>query len=324
MRLKRLLKLFSSAMASLYLAALSGNAIAGDYPNAPIRLIVPFSAGGSTDVIGRILAEKLSKTLGANFVVENKPGAGGGIGSAEVAHATPNGYTLLLATSSTHGINPWLYKNLSYDAAADFTAVTMLTSTDYGLAVPMNHKARSVKDLVKESAEEPLNYGSPGNGTTGHLAAALFGLVSGGKFEHIPYKTAAMTDLIAGRLDFMFDNTSTFIPQTRNNSLRILATTGEKRSILTPDIPTMKEAGFPDYQIIGWFSLLAPAGTPTEIIDVLNHAVRKVMSEPEVETRIIALGNTPMTMTPQESNEYLKSQREFFRSLVKKANLKID
>jgi tripartite-type tricarboxylate transporter receptor subunit TctC len=303
-----------------------GHAQANDYPNRPIRLVIPFTPGGGTDTIGRLVGQYVAKSLNQSVVVENKPGAGGSIGTQDVARAPADGYTLLLATSSTHGINPWLYSKLPYDAIRDFTPVSMLATTDYALAVNVNAPLKTVADLISQAQTTRTVFASSGNGTTSHLAGALFAKLSNTQLEHIPYKSSgpALNDLLGNQVSFMFDNTSVILPHAKAGKLRILATSGAQRSAVTKDVPTLMESGLANYEIIGWWALLAPAGTPPAIIEKLNMEVVKALEAPEVKNRLLAIGNEPYATTAAQAKQYIESELKKFKPVVELAGAKLD
>ena len=297
------------------------------YPSRRITLIIPFGAGGATDFLGRLLAQKMSASMGQPFVVENRPGAGGSIGSLEVARAPANGYTLLLGTSSTHGINPWIYK-LPYDVAKDFAPISMIATTEYALSVnpKFNPGITTIKDLLNLGKSRPTTYASTGNGTTSHLGAALFAKITKTDFVHVPYKSQApaQIDLLSGQVDFMVDNVSTVLPQAKADKLRILATTGRTRTTVTSEVPTMIEAGVADYEIVGWFVLLAPAGTPDAVVNVLNAEAVKALNLPDVRERMLADGNNSFPASAAVTKAYLASQLAKFKAVVDAAGARVD
>lgn len=324
-----MIKVKLTALLFLLVSGFSAVSLAADeiFPSRRITLIVPFGSGGATDQIGRILAQKMSVGLNQAVVVENRPGAGGSIGSLEVARSTANGYTLLLGTSSTHGINPWIYK-LPYNVAKDFIPVSMLATTEY--AVSINPKVHptilSVQDLTQLTRTRQITYGSAGNGTTSHLGGALYTKLSGANFDHIPYKTPAsvLTDLLGGQVDFTVDNISTVLPHVKSGKLRVLATTGQTRESVLPDTPTMRESGVPGYELVGWFVLLAPAGTPDAVINKLNSEVVKALNQPELRERLLSDGNKPMPSSPNEAKAFIDAQLIQFKSAVEAANARIE
>lgn len=299
-----------------------------EYPTKKISIIVPFAAGGAADLLARLVADKMSSSVGQVVVVENRPGGGGSIGSAEVARAAPDGYTLLLGTSSTHGINPWVFK-LPYEVARDFTPVTTLGFTDYALTInPKTHPGvSSVSDFLKRSsADKPLSYATMGNGTTSHLASALLSKKTNTPLTHVPYKaqSQAQTDLLGGRVDFFIDNLSSVIPQAKAGSLKILATTGPGRSAAALGAPTIAEQGIPGYEVVGWFALFVPAGTPDSVVARLNSEVSKAMQNPDVRARLTAVDIRPVHMSPVESGAFIASQLANFKALVELAGAKAE
>jgi len=273
------------------------------WPSRPIKMVIPFGAGGGTDVIGRFLAQKLSEGLGQTVVVETRPGAGGSLGSAEVARAPADGYTILLGSSSTHGINPGMYAKLPYDPIKDFEPIGLIATNLFVMSVPKDSPVKTVTDLVRLSQAAPgqYDYASSGNGTTSHLAAALFVSMSGAKLTHIPYKSnvPGLTDLMAGRVAMMFDNITAMQRQISAGTIRPLATTGLKRNAVLQDVPTLDEAGIKGYDLRGWFCLLAPAGTPMAIVSRLNQELVRVIAMPEVGEKLISLGADPESSSPQ-------------------------
>lgn len=299
---------------------------ANDYPSRPVRIVIPFTPGGGSDSLGRVVAQKLSEAFRQQFIVDNKPGAGGSIGTREVAGAAPDGYTLLLGTSSTHGINPWIYARLGYDPLKDFAQVSMLATTEYSLSVPTSLPVKNVAELIKLGQSTPTNYASSGNGTTSHLAAALFSSYSKTPFVHVPYKSSApaLTDLLGGQVAFMFDNVSVHLPHAQSGKLRILATTGTQRTRVTPEVPTLVESGIAGYEMVGWFCLLAPPGTPAAIADELNRQVTKLLSDPGVAEKLRLVGNEPFASTPEETRAYIATQLQMYRKVVEVAGAKAE
>jgi tripartite-type tricarboxylate transporter receptor subunit TctC len=309
------------------MGAASAQSPSPQWPSKPVTIVVPFTPGGGGDSLTRMLSQPLMEALGQTIIVDNKPGAGGSIGAKFVAAATPDGYTLLNGTSSTHGINPWLYARLGYDVLKDFEPITVLAISDYALGVPMNSPARSVSDLLTMHKTNKLMYASSGNGTTSHLASALFANLSQSDFQHVPYKSSgpALQDLIGGQISFFFDNTSVLMPQAKAGKLRILATSGASRSAATPDVPTMAESGVPQYDVIGWWALFAPANTPKPVIERLHKEVSKVLESPAIRQKIVAMGNiVAPPMSPAEAKAFVKSEYEKFGTIVKMAGVKLD
>ena len=296
------------------------------YPARQIRLVIPFTAGGGSDSIGRLLGQKLAEAFRQPVVIDNRPGAGGSIGTREVQRAAADGYTLLLATSSTHGINPWIYANIGYDAIRDFAPVSMLATTDYALAVPAASPNRTVADQRREGKTGKIDYASSGNGTTSHLAGALLATLSKTPFVHVPYKSSgpAQTDLLGGQVAFAFDNTSVYLPHAKAGRVRILATSGATRSPVAREVPTVMESGVPGFDVIGWVCLLAPAGTPSFVVAALNREVVRIMALPDVREKVSAGGNEVLTTTPAETTAYMATQLARFKVMVDAAGAKAD
>jgi tripartite-type tricarboxylate transporter receptor subunit TctC len=311
--------LFAAALAA------AAQACAQSYPTRPVRVVVGFTPGGGVDINARLLAAKLSELLGQQFVVENKPGAGTNIANESVAKSAPDGYTLLF-TSPAVAINMSLYKNPPYDALRDFAGVSVFSESTNLLVVPAALPARSVKDLVAMAKEKPgaLNYSSAGQGTTQHLAGELFKLRTGTNIVHVPYKGSApaLTALIAGDVQLGFINPVAAGPHVTSGRLRALAVAGAKRSALFPDVPTMKEAGFPGVEVALWYGLLAPKQTPREIVQALAAAVAKAAHDDEVKKRLAADGAEPVGNTPEEFDRQLREDIAKYGEVVKVSGAK--
>jgi tripartite-type tricarboxylate transporter receptor subunit TctC len=285
-------------------AALLGFAAhAQSYPAKPIRLVVPFPAGGATDIFGRAVSQKLGEKLGTTIVVDNKPGAGGTIGSDIVAKAPADGYTLLLATSSTHAIGPSFGNKLPYDAVADFTPIAHVGNAPSIMVVPNNAPARSVKEWVEYARKNPgkLNYASSGNGTVVHLTAEYFKSQTGLYLVHIPYRGTALAipDLVSGKIDLLFDSLPSGLPHVKEGRLRALGITSLKRSPLLPDLPAISET-VPGYESVTWFGLYGPKGMPAELVARVNTALNQALQDADVKDRLARLGIDPVGGTPQQ------------------------
>ncbi|OZI30627.1 hypothetical protein CAL29_21745 [Bordetella genomosp. 10] len=294
------------------------------WPEHPIRIIVPTAPGGGSDTVARLIAQKLSSGLnGAAVIVDNKPGAGGLIGTKELLRYPADGYTLLLATSSTHGINPWVYPDVDYDVKKDFSAVSILAATDYALATQSGSPYQSLGELLAAARKKSILYGSSGVGNTGQLAAELLARDTGSKFSQVPYKAAmpALNGLLGGDTVFMFENTSLFLPYVRDGKLRLLATTGAKRSIVAPEVPTLRESGVKDYEIVGWFALVGRAGMPAAVVTQLNGQVVKILAMPDVVERLKNLGYDPSPRSAADSDVFIASQLDAFGAMVKRAGI---
>ena len=297
------------------------------YPTKPVRIVVGFSAGGSTDVLARILAKDMTEDLGQSFVVENKPGAGSNIAAELVVRAAPDGYTLFMM-AVTNAINQTLYSNLKFDVIKDFSPIGLAAKVPNMLVINPKVPVNSVKELIEYAKKNPtaINFASSGAGTSIHMTGELFKLQTKLAIPHIPYKgsTPALTDLMGGQVQMMFDNMPTAWPLVQAGKLRALAITSPKRSPAAPDVPTMQESGFPGFDVSSWFGLAAPAGTPKDIIAKLNVSMNKVLAKPEVQKRLDDLGATNGSGTVEQFDQFLKSQTESWGVVVKSAGVKAE
>ncbi|HYG45877.1 MAG TPA: tripartite tricarboxylate transporter substrate binding protein [Bordetella sp.] len=311
-------------LAAFFLAA-SSTAYAQDYPTRPLTLIVPFSAGGGADMVGRILAQKLTASLGQSVVVENRPGAGGNIGAEAVARAAPDGYTLLL-TSSAFVINPSLYAKISYDPLKDFRPISQPALLPNVLVVPTALPVKSVAELVAYAKAHPLSYASAGVGTGTHLAGEMFKLATHLDLVHVPYKGggAVTTDLLAGRVALSFATLPSVIQYVQEGRMRALAMTTDVRWAGLPDVPTMQQAGFKDFDISTWIGLLAPAGTPDAVVEKLHREVARIVQEPDVRERFVTLGMMPVGDSSAEFGAQIRRQLAMYKELVKASGAKLD
>jgi tripartite-type tricarboxylate transporter receptor subunit TctC len=294
---------FLQAMAAALCVAASPAALADSFPTKPIRLIVPFPAGGATDLFARTLSQKMGEKLGTTLVVDNKPGAGGAIGSDFAAKAVPDGYTLLLATTSTHSIGPAIYSKLPYDTVRDFTPIVHVGDAPSIMLVPNNSPAKTVQEWIDYARKNPgkLNYGSSGNGTIVQLTAELFQSQAGISMLHIPYKGTALAipDLISGKIDVLFDALPTGMPHVRDGRLRALGVTSLKRSPLAPDLAPIADT-LPGFESNTWFGLYGPKGVPADLVTRINTAANQSLSDPEVRDRLAKLGISPTNSTPAQ------------------------
>jgi tripartite-type tricarboxylate transporter receptor subunit TctC len=301
---------------------------AQSWPNKPIRLVVPFSAGGNTDIVARLFAQELSKTLGQPVVVENKPGASGNIGADAVAKSAPDGYTLVMGTVGTHAINASLYKKMPYDAIKDFAPVTLLASVPNVLVVPVSLPVKSVKELVAYGKANPgkLSFASSGVGTSIHLSGEMFRTTTGIDMTHIAYKGSApaVTDLIAAQVQLMFDNLPTSLQYVKAGKLRALAVTTAKRIEALPDVPTMIESGFPGFETGSWFGVFAPAATPKDIIARLNTELLKIAQTPEMQQKLLQSGAEPVGKGSEEFTAYVRSETTKWAKVVKDSGATAD
>jgi tripartite-type tricarboxylate transporter receptor subunit TctC len=317
-----------TAFLALLSMAMSVPAGAQAYPTRPVKLVVPFPPGGSLDITGRLIAQRLSEMWGQAVVVENKPGAGGNIGADFVAKSPPDGYTILLGALSTHAVNPNLYAKMPYDAVKDFAPITLLATTPNVLVVNPSLPVNSVQDLVAYAKANPgkLSFGSGSNGSAGHLAGELFKVDTGTDIVHIPYKGGAPATqaLLAGDVQFMFDNLANATPQVKAGKLKALAVTTAERSRLAPELPTMAEAGLPGFDISTWFGLLAPAGTPKDVIARWNAEVTKILNSPDMRERLTALGAEAAPTTPEQFAAFIQREIPKYARIVKASGAKVD
>lgn len=316
------------AMAALAAASVMGAPAAlAAYPEKPIRLIVGFSAGGTTDVVARVIGKEVGEALGQPVVVENRPGAGSNIAAEMVSRAEPDGYTLLMV-AVTSAINHTLYKNLTFDLVEDFTPVALGVRVPNVLVVHPDVKANSVDELVDLLKKNPgkINFASSGSGTSIHMAGELFKLRADVDAAHIPYKGSAnaLTDLIGGQVEYMFDNMPSAWPHVESGKLRALAVTTADRSKTAPDLPTMQELGFKDFDVSSWFGVIGPKGMPDEVVQTLNKAIRDALAKPEVRERFDGLGAVPADTSPEEFGQFIKSQVETWAPVVKASGARVD
>jgi tripartite-type tricarboxylate transporter receptor subunit TctC len=307
----------------LALAGLVAPAAAQDYPTRSIRLIIPFAPGGSNDVVGRIIANQLGQKLGQQVFVDNRAGAGGVVGSDLAAKATPDGYTLLIV-SVAHVVDPWLYKE-PFDAVKDFVPVSIIATGTNVLSVNPNVPVHSVKELLDLAKEKPgfLNYASAGIGSFQHLSGELFKLMAGVDIVHVPYKGGgpAMLAVIAGEDQVMFSSIVQTVPNIQSGQLRALATGGEKRSPILPDLPTIAEAGVPGYVATNWWGIVAPAGTPQPIVDKLHDAIAALLDSPETKKFLDNEGAAPVLMSSAEFGTFIAAELAKWGPVVKQAGM---
>jgi tripartite-type tricarboxylate transporter receptor subunit TctC len=299
------------------------------YPSKPIRFVVPFPPGGPLDVMARGIGMKLQGAWGQPVVVENKPGAGGGIGADLVAKSAGDGYTLLMGAVSTHAINPWLYASIPYDPVKDFIAVTLVAQVPNILVVNPSLPVTSVRELIDYAKAKPgaLSFASGSTGSTGHLAGELFKTMAGVDMVHIPYKGAApaMFDLLAGQTQLMFDNIANALPQVRAGTLRALAVTTVKRSPAVPDLPTIDEAGLRGFDLTTWFGVFVPAQTPKEVVDKLNGEIVKALSSKELRERLAAMGTEPPSITkPADFAAFVQREASKYAQVVKASGARVE
>jgi tripartite-type tricarboxylate transporter receptor subunit TctC len=298
------------------------------YPTKPLRMVVPFPPGGTTDILGRVAAQKLSEALGQQVIVDNRPGAGGNIGTELVAKSPPDGYTLLTDPGSTLTINPSLFAKLPFDSLKDFAPVTILAAVPNLLVVHPSLPVRNVKELIALAKAKPgqLNYASSGAGQSTHLSMELFKSMARVSMVHVAYKgsSPAITDLLGGHVLLMFDNMPSALPHAKAGKLRGIAVSTARRSPVTPDVPTVAESGLPGFEVSVWFAVLAPAATPREIVERLNGILVKALQSPDVRERLSSQGAEPIGDTPADFTAVMKRDLVKWAKVVKDANIKLD
>lgn len=317
----------AAALVPLTAFAQSAAPTAGDYPVKPVRVIVSFAPGGATDIVARVVAQKLSENLERTFVVENHSGAGGVIGDSLVARAAPDGYTLL-ATSSTYAINPAVVSKLPFDPVKNFAPITLVAAAPFLLVVHPSVPATSVKELVALARRNPgkLDFASAGKGTAVHLAVELFNNMAGITMTHIPYKGtgSALIDLIAGQVQLTFGNILSTRPHVKSGKLRALAVSSAKRSTALPELPTVSEAGVAGYDVASWYAWLAPAGTPQPVVQRLNAEIVRAVRTPEITQRLASGGAELVASTPEQFGQRLATEIARWRKLVKETGIRAE
>jgi tripartite-type tricarboxylate transporter receptor subunit TctC len=298
------------------------------FPAKPIHLIVPFPPGGGNDTVARAIAQQVGPDLGQPVVIDNRPGAGGSVGAELAARAPADGYTLFLAGVGSHAVNPNLHRSLPYDAVNDFAPVSLIASAPSVLVVNPAVPARTVGEFTAYARANPgkLNYASNGNGSAAQLAAAMYETMAGVRMVHVPYKgiAPAMTDLMSGEVQLMFGTVVALVPHIQAGKLRALAVTSRKRSSLLTDVPTLAESGLPDYEAGSWYGILAPAGTPREVIERLHAAIVKALKQPEVSKRLAAEGAEVIGSTPEEFGAHIKAEIARVGEVVRAAGIRIE
>ena len=313
---------------ALLLGTVALQAMAQSYPVKSVKTIVPFPAGGTTDILGRIVAQKLSERLGQQFIIDNRGGAGGNIGADIVAKSAPDGYTLLVGTVGTNAINAGLYAKMPYDTARDFVPIGLIAAVPNVLVVHPSLPARSVKELIELLKTKPgeINFASSGNGTSIHLSGELFKTMAGVSMNHIPYKGSAqaLTDLIGGQVQLMFDNLPSSMPHIKAGKLRALAVTSLKRSPALPDLPTIAEAALPGYDASSWFALFAPTGTPKAIVVKLNSELNAILQLADVREKFAAQGAEATEFSPEQFAAFTQAELTKWARVVRESGAKVD
>ncbi len=315
------------ALGALF-ACLALGAFAQDYPNRPIKLVVPFPPAGTTDILARAAAQKLTESLGQSVVVDNRPGAGGNIGSDLVAKSPPDGYTLLMGTVGTHAINPSLYSKMPYDHIKDFVPIVLVAGVPNVLVVNPALPVYSVADLIKLAKEKPgsINFASSGSGTSIHLTGELFKTMAGVDMTHVPYKGSApaITDLMGGQVQIMFDNLPSSLQQIKAGKLRAIAVTSLTRAPALPNVPTISESGLPGFEASAWFGVLAPAGTPPAVVAKINGEVNKWLQSADAREKLLAQGAEAAGGSPEKFAAFIRSETDKWAKVVKASGAKVD
>jgi len=310
------------------LALFAGGASAQAWPSKPIRIVVPFTPGGSTDILGRAIGQKLAESLGQQVIVENRPGAGGSIGAEAVARAAPDGYTLLMGHIGTLAVNPTLYPKLGYDPVKSFVPVAWVARVTNVLVVNPAVLARTVQELVKLAHDQPgrLRYGSGGNGSAAHLATEYFKLRTQTDIVHVPYKGTgpAVTDLLGGQIELMMTGAPAVMSHVKAGKMRALAISSVQRIESLPELPTIAEAGVLGFEAIQWYGVVAPAGTPEPVIARLNAEVNRALATPELKARLVAEGAEAAPATPQAFGAFIAAEIERWRPVIQKAGLRAE
>jgi tripartite-type tricarboxylate transporter receptor subunit TctC len=297
------------------------------YPSRPIRIVVAFTAGGTTDIIARLVGKKMTDAWGQPVVIDNRPGAGGNLGSNIVAKAAPDGYTLLIGSVGPLAVNATLYPNMPYDNLKDFAPICLVAEVSNMLVVHPSVPVHSVQDLVELARAKPgtLNYGSTGNGTTGHLSGELLNAQAKIDLVHIPYRGAtAVTDLLGGQIQLMFATIPSVIQHVRSGSLRAIAVTSSRRSPALPEIPTVAESGYPGFEASSWYGFVAPAGTPDPIIRKLHEMIAKIVNMPDIDEQLSSQGADPVGSSPEEFAQYMRNETEKWAKVVKASGIRLD
>ena len=315
-------------VSTVILSALAVSAVADDYPNKAIRLIMPYPIGGSIDIAGRMVAQRLADNLGQAVVVDNRTGAGGIVGTETGARAAPDGYTVLMGGTGTLALSPSLQKNLPYDPNKDFTPVTLLVTIPYVVVVQPSFKAANIKELIALAKAKPneINYGSGGSGSAPHLAAELFKTMADVRITHVPYKgsTPAITDTMSGQVQLTFTGIPSVMTQMKAGRLRPIGVTSLKRTAALPEVPTIAESGVPGYEVNPWFGVLLPARTPQPLVSRLNAEILKVLQLPATRERFAAEGFEAAGNTPAQFAAYIKAEQIKWGKVIKDAGIKAD
>ena len=321
-----LLLRFAAGIAAMCLVA--GVAVAQPYPNKPLRLVVPFGPGGSNDIVGRILAQKMAENLGQPVVVDNRPGAGGMVGTDSVVRSTPDGYTIMIGATSTIAANVGLYPKRGFDPLKHLTPITQIAEGSFLMAVPASSPAKSVREFIELARAKPgqLNYGTSGRGSSMHLMGEMFKTMAQVDMVHVPYKAGgpAIADLAVDRVQLLYSDLAALLPFVKSGQVRALAVTTPKRSALLPDLPTMSEAGVPGYDATSWYGLLGPAGLPRDMVLRLNGELARILHSAEIKERFASMGIEPVTGTPEQFAGYIREQVVKWSAVAKSSGVELE
>ncbi len=308
------------------LMAISAGAAAQDWPTKPVRLVTPYPPGGTTDILSRLFAQRMD--LGQQIIIEARPGAGGNVGTEQVARATPDGYTLVMGASGPMAINASLFRKLPYDPAKDLTPIVLVASVPLVLVVHPSILVKDVQELITLLKANPdkYTYASAGNGTPQHLSGELFKSMTGTRMAHVPYKGSgpAVNDLVGGQVPIAFESMIAVLPQVQAGRLRALGVTSAKRSPTVPDIPSLAESGVPGYESIAWYGVAGPAGIPKPIVDRINREMRRVLNETEMKARLFAMGSASVHGTPEQFGAFIRSEIQKWARVVKESGARVD
>lgn len=313
-----------AACLAVALAGLSSGTHAAD--NRPIKLIVPFAAGSSVDILARLVSERISHYLATPIVIDNRAGAGGSVGATAAAQSAPDGTNFFFGTAGTHGINPALYRKLGYDPVKDFDPVVGISSSSNVMVVNPKLDIKSLADFVARAKASPgsLTMGSGGNGTTPHLSGVLLNRVAGIETTHVPYKSGAILDVIAGRLTYSFESVPSAVPFIKSGQVQPLVVTATRREPMLPTVPTIAESGYPSYEVMAWVAIFAPRGTPKDAIERVNAATNKALADPDLVRRLAEIGGTPIGGTPGDLGKRVETELARWPEVIKAANVTID
>jgi len=315
------------SIAALFASTTAAIAQPAAYPTKPIRIVVAYTPAGATDILARTIGQKLNEAWGQAVIIDNRPGANGNIGTEYAAKATPDGYTLLMVTAGTHGINPGLYRKLGFDAVKDFAPVSLVAMVPNVFVVNNAVPSKDLKEFIAyaKANQGKLNYGSPGNGSTAHLSMELFKSMTGIQMVHVPYKGSAgvLADLIGGQIVVTMDNMPPYVPQVKAGKIRALAVSPARRSPALPDVPTVAEAGVPGYDSGAWFGLVAPANTPKDLVAKLSRETARILKLPDVSARLADLGAESVGGTPEQFSAHIKAEIAKWAKVIRDANVEL-